>query len=305
MNRRMLSPQEFTTMTSASPKSTPLRFKPSLHSRRSDRRAAQCSNRQHYHQSKRTNGPQPSPPTQSIDHNTAFRESLFDAMADCEGAKYWEGVYGQPIHQFSRIYTGPDGETHTMSDEEFVTYARAEMWKTSHAGLQEELHRKRKAEQARRRIWAETVRARAEQHKVRTRAFRAQREHEALADRVAASLRKGQEREERKTIFEAVRRYEKGWADITKSSAKFIQVPWPTLSGSVEDVTPREVEVFLGHLSDSTQGRQRLITTLKSERVKWHPDKIQQRAQGLLDCPMMEKVTAVFQIIDDLYVKHK
>src|SRR5436190_10673322 len=34
--------------------------------------------------------------------DTAFRESLFDALADDEGAAYWESVYGQPIHIYPR-----------------------------------------------------------------------------------------------------------------------------------------------------------------------------------------------------------
>ena len=39
---------------------------------------------------------------QAKDPEAAFRESLFDAMADDEGAAFWEGVYGQPIHVYER-----------------------------------------------------------------------------------------------------------------------------------------------------------------------------------------------------------
>lgn len=37
----------------------------------------------------------------------AFRDSLFDALADDEGAHYWESVYSQPIH----VYPRPSVET--------------------------------------------------------------------------------------------------------------------------------------------------------------------------------------------------
>src|SRR5436853_946524 len=40
----------------------------------------------------------------TISPEAAFRESLFDAMADDEGAMFWESVYGQPIHNYPKTY---------------------------------------------------------------------------------------------------------------------------------------------------------------------------------------------------------
>jgi hypothetical protein len=43
------------------------------------------------------------------------------------------------------------------------------------------------------------------------------------------------------------------------------------------------------------------LTRLKEERVRWHPDKIQQRLGGRVDEAVMRDVTAVFQIVDKLW----
>lgn len=76
----------------------------------------------HHHRSKRrkTNRDDddrrsPSPYSlhhRSISPNSAFRESLFDALADDEGAAFWESVYGQPIHTYDipSVPKGPNGE---------------------------------------------------------------------------------------------------------------------------------------------------------------------------------------------------
>ncbi|KAF3256669.1 hypothetical protein TWF132_003685 [Orbilia oligospora] len=55
------------------------------------------------------------------DPEAAFRESLFEAMADDEGASYWEGVYGQPIHLYERPKVENEkGELEMMTDEEYA-----------------------------------------------------------------------------------------------------------------------------------------------------------------------------------------
>ncbi|KAL9131391.1 MAG: hypothetical protein Q9217_000659 [Psora testacea] len=72
--------------------------------------------------------------------DTAFRESLFDALADDEGAAFWEGVYGQPIHTYSpsrpnNDHSKDDAENpglERMTDDEYVAYVRAKMWEKSH-----------------------------------------------------------------------------------------------------------------------------------------------------------------------------
>ena len=40
---------------------------------------------------------------------------------------------------------------------------------------------------------------------------------------------------------------------------------------------------------------------MRDERVRWHPDKIQQRLGGEVDADVMKDVTVIFQTVDRLY----
>ena len=44
-----------------------------------------------------------------------------------------------------------------------------------------------------------------------------------------------------------------------------------------------------------------VLPLLKEERVRWHPDKVQQRLGGRVDEALMRDVTAVFQVVDALW----
>lgn len=125
--------------------------KPTKHQRRSEH-----GNHHHHHRTRRRHSPQ-SPlvaeqtsPTLSAD--AAFRESLFDALADDEGAAYWEGVYGQPIHTYSRYVpmhesdqdAGDNPVLERMSDDEYAAYVRTKMWEKSREHLMEERDRRRR-----------------------------------------------------------------------------------------------------------------------------------------------------------------
>ena len=44
-----------------------------------------------------------------------------------------------------------------------------------------------------------------------------------------------------------------------------------------------------------------VLQLLKEERVRWHPDKVQQRLGGRVDEALMRDVTAVFQVVDALW----
>ncbi|KAF3144716.1 hypothetical protein TWF703_008703 [Orbilia oligospora] len=68
------------------------------------------------------------------DPEAAFRESLFEAMADDEGASYWEGVYGQPIHLYERPKVENEkGELEMMTDEEYAERSRKNIEKIKKA----------------------------------------------------------------------------------------------------------------------------------------------------------------------------
>jgi hypothetical protein len=67
----------------------------------------------------------------------AFRESLFDALGDDEGAAFWQGVYGQPIHNYPDTYEDEEtGELERMTEEEYAQFVRRKMWEKSWEGIE-------------------------------------------------------------------------------------------------------------------------------------------------------------------------
>jgi hypothetical protein len=75
-------------------------------------------------------------------------------------------------------------------------------------------------------------------------------------------------------------------------------IPWPVVSGKAKHVSKEEIERFLG---SSKAWRDDSVALLKTERVRWHPDKMQQRFGQHIDVDAMKLVTAVFQVIDRLW----
>ncbi|OTB08397.1 hypothetical protein M426DRAFT_19066 [Hypoxylon sp. CI-4A] len=249
----------------------------------------------HRHKRRRTRSPSPSPPPPAnpfeappLGSDAAFRESLFDAMADDEGAAYWENVYGQPIHVYSRSRSkshekgttggAGDGELEQMNDDEYAAFVRQKMWEKTHEGLLEERARR---EEARRRRDGE-----------RDEAKRLTREMER-------SLRRGEERRRKKGWRERWEDYGRAWEtwDGTLEG-----VVWPVRSGKREDVNADAVKDFyvLG-IDPEDVGESEFLARLKEERVRWHPDKMQQRLGGKVEQDVMRDVTAVFQIVDKLW----
>jgi hypothetical protein len=231
---------------------------------------------------------------QYLDPDTAFRESLFDAMADDEGAQFWEGVYGQPIPKIPPVKEGPTGELEAMTEDEYAAHVRAEMYKKTHQYLFEEKARREQAKKERERLAEEARREEASSEQFRR--------------VVDESLKRGRERRER--VQQASQwaskwnAYEKAWdelGDRDKSGAA--RIPWPVWQGTKEDISKEEIETFF--LNGPTAGKPDqadLLRTLKAERVRWHPDKMQQKlgGQGINELKM-RAITAVFQIIDRMW----
>jgi len=235
----------------------------------------------------------------------AFRESLFDAMADDEGAAFWEGVYGQPIHNYANVRTGPEGELERMSDEEYTAYVRAKMWEKTHEHVMEERARIEEERRARKA-------AKEQGRKMRV-------ESDGFERAVEESLRRGEERKIKRRWKERWGEYLQNWEDMKASvegqgrdvtDEKKVQlrnkISWPVESGKRKDVSKEEVENFLRNApvagTDSERGSAELLILLKMERVRWHPDKMQQRYGSLgIDESTMKAVTAVFQVIDRMW----
>ncbi|KAI9791112.1 MAG: hypothetical protein M1816_004343 [Peltula sp. TS41687] len=231
-----------------------------------------------------------------LDPDTAFRESLFDALADDEGAAFWEGVYGQPIHTYSSLKPGPEGLLERMTDEEYTEYVRAQMWEKSHQHIIEERERRGHEKKRRARVREETERL--------------ERERNGFEKEITQSLKRGEERRDRKRWSARWESYLKAWdrlndeAGQDESSGEHRErislkerIPWPVVDGKLLDRD--EVESFLRN------GPPDLLPALKIERVRWHPDKIQQKlgghSGGAVDDRTMKAVTAVFQIVDRMW----
>ena len=365
-----------------SPPSTTFRFKSSHHSsvdKPSSHKHQHHHHRRHHHRrhhpsKHRSHPPYPTPPLspRAPSPNTAFRESLFDALADDEGAAYWEGVYGQPIHTYARpslhdssSSQGPrptshrneegegengeqeEGNVHLMDDEEYVSYVRRKMWEKSHGYIF--------AERARR---EEGRKRRKEEEEGRERKRRMRREDEEMFEEEEdgendprARLYDPFTREEvvREEDTKAWERYQSKWERLLTSttapshdidtknkpndptSTSLAQgpqpfsshppkpirnlIPWPTSSRTYKSLSPSTIESFFrenvpssfstGDVNPKTNDDgESLRKVLKVERVRWHPDKMQQRFGGdklRMDGETLRGVTMVFQVVDGLY----
>lgn len=250
---------------------------------------SRSSKRRHRHRHEHTSSPPDDPPPLSPD--TAFRESLFDALGDDEGAAYWEGIYGQPIHTYNvpEVPKGPEGELEQMSEEEYAAYVRARMWERTREGMLEEQER-----------------LRAERRKAEETGRRRDGERRAFEQAMEESLRRGAERK-RKRGWEGIwKEYLGRWEEIAKrrdgggdgSGPLRNMLFWPVESGKRRDVNPDSVREFMRHAPPPAD----LLSTLKAERVRWHPDKMQHRYGGLgIDDAVMRSVTEVFQIVDRMW----
>ncbi|EEQ31344.1 hypothetical protein McanMca71_004546 [Microsporum canis] len=284
----------------------------------SSRHRYQHRRRRHRHHKDHETEPEPaeyrSPP---VSPNTAFRESLFDALADDEGADYWQAVYGQPIHTYAR----PDerGELERMTDDEYAAYVRARMWEKTHQGLLEERERRRKVREA--------DRERAKGYG--NYSGRAETEREAFDRMVEESLKRGKERKSRKektnTWLTIWKRYLDSWEELnaqvqegrpSSSAADSLRntLVWPVESGRQKDANIDSVRQFLCNapvpqitteaLSSTQSKHSNMLAVLKLERVRWHPDKIRHRYGALgVDEDIIKAATEVFQILDRIWVE--
>ena len=187
-----------------------------------------------------------------------------------------------------------------MTEEEYVSFVRGKMWEKSHGYILEE--RARREEERKRR----GERIREEERKRRDKA--------AWRARVEEALRRGEARKRAKRWIGVWEGYVKAW-DALRNNAESSEeeekrkpirdrIEWPVESGLYKDVGKKAVETFFMNAPqpDGKGEGVDLLAVLKVERVRWHPDKIQQRFGGLgLDQETVKTVTAVFQVIDRMW----
>jgi hypothetical protein len=272
------------------PRPTRFRFKSkhseSRHHSSRDDEDREYRSRRHRHKRRRSATPPNPYERPALDEETAFRESLFDAMADDEGAAYWESVYGQPLSGYSNERIGPTGELEQMTDEEYAAYVRQKMWEKTHQGMLEE--RARRAEDKKRRIEEQKEWEKEERKKKK------------LREEMEKTLQRGEERRRQKLSAQRWQDYVQAWKSWDTSVER---IPWPTQSGQRKDIGEYAIRDFLVQsLSpDDESGNNSFTARLKEERVRWHPDKMQQKLGGQVDDTVMRDITAIFQVIDKLW----
>ncbi|KAK3214033.1 hypothetical protein GRF29_28g1848489 [Pseudopithomyces chartarum] len=236
-------------------------------------------------------------PSSNVDSDALFRESIFDAMADDEGADYWERVYGQPIHIYPNTKPGPDGVLERMTDEEYADFVRSKMWEKSHQHIIEERAAREKVRQEQkdrnRRLEDETAKEEEEREKIRR--------------QMEESLQRGAERKRAKERDAAWSTYLSKWDHLKTLQDPGDEhpreiIPWPVESSKAKHVEPKAIERFF---TSSPAWREDALALLKAERVRWHPDKLQRRFGQYLDVDTTKLVTAVFQVVDRLWNESK
>lgn len=260
------------------------------------------------------------------DPNVAFRDSLFDALADDEGAAYWESVYSQPIHVYQRpTVENAKGELEEMNDEQYAAYVQTRMWEKKNPQIMLERERmvkqKREEEEERTKQREEFVRRKqraAWEHAQSAGARKfagldsdGKERYEYVLDPSGASQRSkditGQE------YREAWATYIAAWDNLklelleardkpeasSNAGSPSQRIPWPVLQS--KPVTKPNIEDFMRHAPHEHGGNgPARLQLLKMERVKWHPDKIQQRFTGNVDEGTMKIVTGIFHVVDAL-----
>ena len=84
-------------------------------------------------------------------------------------------------------------------------------------------------------------------------------------------------------------------------------IPYPVYSLQRDDVTRDKIELFMRNatktdIDPGDKERHSLQAILKAERIRWHPDKVQQRYGHMgLDNGTIRAVTAVFQVVDHMW----
>jgi hypothetical protein len=304
----------------------PFRFKDKADGRRRRREHGESTRRHHRqhhssrHRSKRSKtshlGDDPSqfdPSIRNLGNDRAFQESLFDAMGDDEGAQFWEGVYGQPIHNYPNTYVDQEtGEMGQMDDEEYAQYVRRKMWEKSREGIEAAREEERRAKA--REKTAQEQKRKTEKQEPRPADIN---DFDFAFDMaIDASLRRGQRRKDYKRWQDLWKDYLQRWEDLQAFAKDSKQdtnlclrnkIAWPVESGKRKDVNAEEIEKFITNGIEASEKHEdnsnsALTAALKVERIRWHPDKVQQRYGFMqIDDSTMKGVTATFQTFDRMW----
>jgi hypothetical protein len=273
--------------------------------------------------------PQPEPNTaRPADPDLAFRESLFDAMADDEGAAYWQAVYGDSIHSYPRpCVKDEQGHLEKMTDDQYVEYVKAKMWEKKNPELLRERQareqeasaagakRKREYQEEEEDFeWVGSAENGYERRYTSTRRPKPSKkqkhthhgEDQTFMSDVDAALARGAKRKELKKWQQAWSSYQQSWQEL-KTTSTTLQgeqvlksIAWPVSSLKAADVSTQNVQDFF--INAPLESEHIRSKTLKDESVNWHPDRFQRRfGGGNVDDETLKLATSVFQTIYDMW----
>lgn len=239
------------------------------------------------------------------DEADAFRTALFDALADDEQADYWQAAYGQPIHVYERpsVPKGAKGELEAMGDDEYAAFVREKMFEKLHPEVvferEQEGKRRKEKEEREKREREEFVRRRRQERWKKESGWKGDEKDKSDGDGDGDEEDEAWERYEYAFAGATPMEREGGgveWTTLWKSyqdmwntlkervklgKTEDLRMPWPTrkVMGGLKEsanpgttVTHEDVQAFMRHMPlQGTESRPRI---LKSERARWHPDKM-------------------------------
>ncbi|OJJ96292.1 hypothetical protein ASPACDRAFT_47063 [Aspergillus aculeatus ATCC 16872] len=174
---------------------------------------------------------------------------------------------------------------------------------------QAQMEREEKIERERRERREREERFRREQQDREERGKKEQQEREAKARRDGEERRQGAKAAQ-EAKAKRWKEYNSAWEELKNSTVASrrsmdprTSIPWPTEAGSFRscrDVAQSDIEAFL-HYGASMNARSQLLSILKVERLRWHPDKLQHLFCARVDETTINKVTEISQIVNQLY----
>lgn len=192
-----------------------------------------------------------------------FIERLHDAMADDEGAAYWEEFYAQPIHTTER----PED---AMDDDEYAAYIRRGMWERRHKA----------------------------QFDNREKASQSQHSKDRCVPEQEVSL-DSQTQINKEVLKESWTIYLRAWEAKDRRPWTIDTVPWPVVSGSSIDISASSIKTFFTFAGDlETIAKQELRRRWHPDKFSQKNS----GALKLLgdESLIMSKVTLVAQLLNEI-----
>jgi hypothetical protein len=204
-----------------------------------------------------------------------------------------------------------------MNDDEYAQYVRRKMWEKSREGIEAAREEKRR-EKARQK--------QQEEEDMRQQSSNAHHTSNKYAHNnftfdfeIEASLKRGRQRKDQKRWKDLWSGYLQRWNDLQDFALSHIREPakqnsflrnriaWPVESGKRGDLRADLIKKFIENGSKAAKLNEEssdaaFLSALKVERIRWHPDKIQQRYGFMeIDESTLKAVTATFQIVDAMW----